>query len=316
MVKRIRPSPTPMAQRVRSALVTLMILAPIFAPAATMADTVIQWLQKDAKAEKAYSIWGLKLRLIASPKRDPESLKLVAISPEGASITVYGAKDYLPLVATVLITHLDPLHSKVDVVFGVFSGGAHCCEKITVLSLTNRRWRTIDLGLWDGDSIPKPQTAQGKIALAFPDNNFLYAFASYAESAAPPKILRIENGRIIDASADPAFRSLNRENMIEARKLCAEGGNGGCAAYVASAARVGLFHQAWNFMLRHYDRQSHWQMAFCGTPGNGKCVHTVSFDDFPKALAWFLRKTGYLPPSGSGAPEAPARPFVPRTTMP
>ena len=297
-------------------LIMLIALLAIFSPAVAKADTLIKWSQENARAQQNYSVDGLKLYLVTNKNSAEQSLKLMVVSPAGKSITLYGTKKYLPLLADVLITHLDPLHSKIDVIFGVFTGGAHCCEKIKVLSLIDQRWRMTDLGRWDGDSIPKPRTVKGKVVLVFPDNAFLYAFASYAESGTPLKILRIKNGRVVDESADLDFQTLNRENMIENQSLCAQGGNGGCAAYVASAARIGLFQKAWNFMLTHYNRKSNWKIEFCAVPEKDKCARAIVFDGFPKALAWFLQKYGYLPPAGNGTRKAPARLFLPRTTIP
>ncbi|MGH7109816.1 MAG: hypothetical protein ACREFK_05250 [Stellaceae bacterium] len=303
-------------QRWPISLVLMIAALAILPPAPVMADTLIKWSQQEAGTQKDYSVDGLRLHLISNKNDDEGSLNLTVISANGAKITIYGSRKYLPLVADLLITHLDPQHSKIDAIFGVFTGGAHCCEKIKILSLIDNKWRVIDLGLWDGDWIPEPQAVNGKVVLAFPDNDFLYAFASYAESAMPLKILRVENGRVADESANPDFASLNRENMIENQKLCAQGGNGGCAAYVAAAARLGLLRQAWNFMLDHYDRHSGWQLGFCAVPAKDRCVRAVTFASFPKALVWFLRKYGYLPLPGSGAEKAPARAFRPGTTMP
>lgn len=200
----------------------------------------------------------------------------------------------LPVGAEVRITHLDPVYSKVDVMFGAFTGGAHCCIEIKVLSLIDGHWRINNLGNWDGDSMPKPQRVDGKTILVFGDNVFLYAFAPYALSATPLKILRVENGQVVDVSRDPSFNALHRQNMIENKKYCAQGSNGGCAAYVGSAARIGEIRKAWKFMLRHFNHKRDWQLEFCDIQVHEKCLRPVSFTSFPKALAWFLRKHGYL----------------------
>ena len=92
---------------------------------------------------------------------------------------------------------------------------------------------------------------------------------------------------------------LHEENMLQNRKSCVEDhNNGACAPYVASAARIGQFAEAWKVMLQNYDRESDWQLNFCAVAGaNGDCANSASFKTFPQALDWFLHQHGYLPAS-------------------
>jgi hypothetical protein len=275
------------------------------------ADTVIEWEKEKDGPKKDYSIDGLGITITDATNEKGESPRLQVTSRGGADATVYGAERSLDIPVKLRITKLDPAHSDTDVMFGVFTGGAHCCTAIKILSLIDGRWRVVDLGSWDGDEMPAPQdlSGNGKPALVFGDDAFLYAFASYAESATPLKILRVRNGETVDVSADPAYASLHRQNMIATRKLCAERSNGGCAAYVAGAARIGMFRQAWEFMRKNYNRQDGWDLNFCDVPDKGKYAQPVTFHSFPRALDWFLRKHGYLPtittpPLASGARQA------------
>jgi hypothetical protein len=259
------------------------------------ADTVIEWAPGKDGPQKSYTVDRIKLTLAAGENADGESPRLDVASNDGAAITVFGAERSFPDMPVKLrVTRLDPSHSDADIMFGVFTGGAHCCMAIKVLSLIKGTWKLIDLGMWDGDEMPEPKDTNGMITLAFYDNAFLYAFASYAESFAPLKILRIVAGSEIDVSAAPELMQLHRENMTEARQSCLEHHNGACAAYVASAARLGMFPEAWNVMLANYDPHSDWQLEFCEVPGKDQCARSVTFDSFPRALDWFLHKNGYL----------------------
>ena len=71
-----------------------------------------------------------------------------------------------------------------------------------------------------------------------------------------------------------------------------------CAAYVASAARLGRFDQAWSEMLRAYDRNSNWPL-----PGDCRVAlvdyrcpegQRTEYADYPEALRAFLVQQGYI----------------------
>jgi hypothetical protein len=284
-------------------ITVLALMLVLASPIEAGADTLIDWSQDKDGGQKTYTVDGVRITLSAIKNSHDESPRLEVTSPGGTTTSIFGPEQHLAMSATVRVSHLDPAHSDIDVMFGAFTGGAHCCIAIKVLSLIGGSWRVADLGPWDGDGMPEPQEVSGRVALVFGDNEFLYAFAAYAMSATPLKILQVQNGEIVDVSTEADFKALHRQNMVESQKLCATRSNGACAAYVASAARLGLFAQAWNFMLTHYDRRSDWSLEFCDIPGKDKCAKSVAFDSFPNALDWFLHKHGYL----AGLPPAPGR---------
>jgi hypothetical protein len=186
------------------------------------------------------------------------------------------------------------------------SGGTHCCDDVKLVLPEARRFTTIDLGRWDSRSVglENPDIdGEGTVDFRFLDEGFLYAFASYADSVAPPRIFNVVNGVVIDVSAEPAFRELFVEAMQEARVVCLhpEDGrspNGGCAAYVASAARAGRFDEAWAEMLGAYDRTSDWPLpSGCRTAlVESQCPagQEIEYPDYPDALRAFLIDHGYL----------------------
>ena len=73
-----------------------------------------------------------------------------------------------------------------------FTGGAHCCTIMKVLTFVDGRWETVNVGEFDSDG---PQiedlNGDGVVELVGKDESFDYAFASYAESYAPPKVYRL-----------------------------------------------------------------------------------------------------------------------------
>jgi hypothetical protein len=146
------------------------------------------------------------------------------------------------------------------VYFQSFSGGAHCCNRIQVALVRPGGIRVVDFENWDGDygEMPRDVDGDGVVDFVHVDNAFLYAFSSYADSWAPPLIFNIIGDEAVDVSTRPSFRRLFQDSVNRTRGTCAprpdRSPNGACAAYVASAARIGQFEAAWARMLRSYDR--------------------------------------------------------------
>ena len=140
-------------------------------------------------------------------------------------------------------------------------GGAYCCLRVQVAIPHGRRLRVIALGSFDSeylDPLPSDIDRDGRVDFVFPDDRFLYRFGSSADSVQPPLILNIVNGAKQDVSNRPGFRPLFQKAMRESRRGCLrrDRPNGACAAYVASAARVGQLNQAWPEMLKAYDQKT------------------------------------------------------------
>lgn len=190
------------------------------------------------------------------------------------------------------------------VLFQTYTGGAHCCNQVYAVLPDGSRLRVVDLGEWDGgpsDTLPTDVDGDGRLDFVFSDNSFLYLFASYADSFAPPLILNIVDGRTEDVSDRPGFRPLFEQSMRESRAVCVDPRrtpNGACAAYVASAARIGRFDEAWAEMLTHFDLNSTWELpagcrqqrvaSECPEPAR------ITFGDYPSALRYFLVSAGYI----------------------
>ena len=193
------------------------------------------------------------------------------------------------------------------VLFQSFSGGAHCCTTFELVYPEESRLRIVDLGEWDGgywDDLPTDRNGDGRLDFVFVDNAFYYAFASYADSWAPPTIRNVVGGEVLDVSTEPSLRTVFEEEIARERQACVspEDGaipNGACPAYVASAARLGRFDSAWAEMLRSYDPNFEWTLPTgCKVdPGEGLCPEDqqVEYDNYPDALRAFLIDLGYIP---------------------
>jgi hypothetical protein len=186
-----------------------------------------------------------------------------------------------------------------------FTGGAHCCNAIQVAVIEGRRIRVVELGFWDGEGgdMPRDEDGDGLVDFVQRDDSFLYAFTYYAASLAPPRVLNIVDGRVVDVSDRPGFRGLFQAFVNDVRSSCLapEGDaepNGACAAYVAAAARAGQFDAAWARMLRAYNRRSDWELPTgCRVDvGNAECppASVIRYRTYPEALRYFLVRRGYI----------------------
>jgi hypothetical protein len=185
-----------------------------------------------------------------------------------------------------------------------FSGGAHCCNTVTLAGFSNGSLKTLELGSWDGDNLPLPKdiNKDGVADIVVSDNSFLYAFASYASSYAPPQILNVRNGKVLDVSRGAGYRPLFAETMREAGEQCTSASdgdsrNGACPAYVATAARLGKLGEAWRRMLAAYDPSTDWDFPTGCKVSRSPCPAgaEVQAKSYPEALLNFLRSGGYVP---------------------
>lgn len=198
-----------------------------------------------------------------------------------------------------------------------FSGGAHCCTSIQLAGYSGGKLKVLDLGSWDGDTIDVPTdvSGDGVVDFVMHDNSFLYAFASYADSYAPPKILNVIDGEVKDVSSGPAFRSLFAKEMRDAGQRCRPGlgmtANGACPAFVAAAARVGHLERAWAQMLAAYDATADWDLPTgCLVSDRDGCPEgaEIVYKSYPEALLAFLKREGYI--AKSWLPPEAFRPAV------
>jgi hypothetical protein len=269
--------------------------------------TNIDWSYAQHREPVRYRSGGVDLTLRGQPDADsPELIRpvLTVAMPGFAPVQVEGADTPESFDHRVTVGRWDA--RRPYVLFQSYSGGAHCCTQVQIIYPENGRLQVVDLGEWDSgywDHLPTDRNGDGRIDFEFVDNGFLYAFASYAESSAPPLIMNVVGGRAVDVSTDPSFGPLYERSLAAERQACVhpEDGrtpNGACAAYVASAARLGRFDQAWSEMLRSYDRNFDWPL-----PGDCRVAlvdyrcpegQRTEYANYPEALRAFLVQQGYI----------------------
>ena len=209
--------------------------------------------------------------------------------------------------AVIQIAEMDPGNPYPEVLLSSFTGGAHCCNQIQVLTSdrNGQSWREVALGPFDGaDSPAEDPLRNGRFLIVDVDNRFLYRFDCYACSTAPARIWQLDGNEFVDVSHRPEFQPLHRRNLQRMaewfKQKNHESANGFLAGYVANKALVGELYDGWDRMTQRYDA-SDWGLTECegNLNENGKCLgREVVYSSFPEALRAFLIKTGYVRPSG------------------
>lgn len=278
------------------------------------AGEAFEWSADKASPETLLQVGPLVVRITHRTDGDLAT-PLVTVSNGVDSVTMVGelvSSGYTHRISAVRnIAGAPPV-----VMLQSFSGGAHCCNTVQLAGLSGGKMKLIDLGSWDGDEIPVPTDLNGDGQADFVerDNAFLYAFAAYAMSYAPPTILNVTGGRIVDVSRKPAYRRLYLDEMATAGAVCRTAldgmdRNGACPSYVASAARVEMLEGAWADMVRSYSATEDWAYPTgCTFKTNSECPEAsrIVYKSYPDALLAFLKEHGYIeaawmPPALSGA---------------
>jgi hypothetical protein len=276
----------------------LCALAVLFATPA-LAVPMTTWDAKQNGDPKVYNVSGLSLTLASGKDEDKSTIPTLTIHAPGAPpFKIDGDSAFDDAAASFAVGRFDPKSPAPQVVFASYTGGAHCCSHVLLAERAGAGWQLVDLGLWDGDGMgAAPAGINGAADFVFRDNSFLYTFESYAGSWPPLQILNVVGGKVIDVSAAPRYRKLFAQDMVKAKAQCAQKSNGGCAGYVADAARAGQFDEAWKFMLAHYEAHADWDYPT-------RCIGAMADDtckgkelkprDYPQALRWFLEDHHYI----------------------
>lgn len=256
----------------------------------------VEWTAEDGPVHFEAGTLGIDLSAVL--KGDLHATKVTLTESGSAKTDWTGDGTSWSSAAKIALVRLTPDDVRPRVLLSSFSGGAHCCASLTMLTLDQGRWQLTEFGAWDGDTptLPTDLNADGVKEFTSVDQAFLYAFASYAESWAPPVIQVVEGQEIRDVSGQLRFRPVFATAADRAKASCLETSNGACAAYVAAAARAGTLDEAWTVMLRSYDQASDWTLpTACRLRTAGECPSEakLTFGTFPEALQWFLGEHGY-----------------------
>ncbi len=277
----------------------LALLAIVLASTTASAAPARTWTAGDKI--NTFKVGALTLQFAQAHDEDGANIPVLQIRSAGApALTIVGQSGTNPVTANWVVASLDRSNTLPQVMFSSFSGGAHCCSHIFIAEKLRGGWTAFDLGMFDGDGlveVPRDVDGDGVLDIVRVDNRFLYTFTSYADSFAPPVVINIANGQVNDVSKAPRYKKFIAGWMADARAKCAQRNNGACAGYVADAARIGRFDEAWKFMLANYDPALRWDLPgrCAGTLVNGQCKgKSIKPRDFPQSLRWFLEDSGYI----------------------
>lgn len=266
-------------------------------PALTLpADRVLPWTARAQPHPLRYRWGDLLISIRARPARDGLVVPEVTVSQPRP--VMQGPQPPAPPPLTLRSTPASPtsehglLVGRLDgeghrfLMWQAYTGGAHCCFDIQLILLDGPERGIVSLGIFDMEmmmEVPADVDGDGRTDFVMRDNSFLYAFASFAGSFAPPQIWNVERGRTVNVSAAARYRPLFVEAIAETGPICLDprGGedrNGACAAFVAASARIGDFEGAWRAMLGGYDRRDDGHRD----------------GPFPRRLRAFLVAHGYL----------------------
>lgn len=191
-----------------------------------------------------------------------------------------------------------------SVVIEGYTGGAHCCATLRVVTPVGGKLTLIEFEAVDGsgaEAFPTDIDGDGKADFLRQDDRFRYQFSSGAGSLSPPVIFNIVDGNLIDVSKEPRFRSVWERFAAEARGSCADktqsDRNGACAAYAAAGARLGNSESTTREAesLAAKGKKLDLPTACYVVPVDGECPAGKEriFRTFGEALRWFLSDTGY-----------------------
>ena len=206
------------------------------------------------------------------------------------------------MIPMVQIIEMDASNDAPEILVQQYSGGAHCCNEMTVISKTDDgTWAEIQVGAFNGGpdaGIASDLNGDGTAEIKTIDNRFLYQFASYAGSFAPVQILAIRNGAVEDVTADEAFEWQVRADLDDVGMIPDSGPprNSWLATYTALQLLLGE-PEPFARADTEFDPDSDWGLQYCLDDGVAEydCPDDrVATRTFPEALRLFLTQTGYM----------------------
>lgn len=215
--------------------------------------------------------------------------------------------------STARVIRLDPTTPLPQIIFSTYTGGAHCCTATRIVTQDPAGgWQVLDAGTVDGEGYALEDVDDDSyVELLGVDNSFLYAFASYAESYAPPVVMRVSGGQLRTVTQTESILPYLRRNLREMELSAADSpglwtNKGFLAGWVAAKAQLGEVESAWPRVLAAPTEPD----AFLMRP----CTENLSANECPpgqrrqrsfaEALREHLRRNGYPVPALADAATA------------
>jgi hypothetical protein len=250
---------------------------------------------------------GVTVTVTPGPADDESDAVVVVQFPGVAPYRVPRDEDRKSIYGlTVGIGRMAADDSVPTVLLGGYTGGAHCCATLQVISLIDGRPISEMLPMTDGDALdrfPRDIDGDGTSDIRWNDDSLLYQFASHAGSWQVPRIYNIVGGKSVVVSREPRYARIFRDFAKKALRSCRRNTtpeNGDCAAYAYAMAILGRPEEG----IRTADSLVRapvplWLPEDCegGFDEEGNCPEgkLITFDAFEPALRYLMRKNGYLP---------------------
>ncbi|MHA6718435.1 hypothetical protein ACX40Y_03190 [Sphingomonas sp. RS6] len=296
----------------------MSLVSPAFAQTASEqvpAGTFRFWKPKDGRV--SWQSGGVRIQIEPAPCETPPQTEGCRWDPQNNQPLVTVEAPGLPVYRVlgdsqssyyrVAVVRFEPGDARPGVVIENQSGGSAGGVREQLLIPQRQGFRQAFLpGQLQGELPARLSdlSGDGRIDFVLGDGRFAYQFGCGACTPRPPVVLTVRRGQPLDVSREPAYAAIFRRDMARLRARCFNPAdadrNGSCAAYVADAARISQFPDAWQQMLRHYNRESRTLWQDCDVSpsrwaGHGcPAGHQSHYRDFPESLAAFLRKAGYI----------------------
>lgn len=261
---------------------------------------------KDDAQSASVTVGNLTATVTMVPPADPTVGTLPVLTVALDDIKVAEATgsetDFDTTAARASIAEIDPANDTGEVYFASYSGGAHCCTTIIVVDKVGDAWDVIPVGDFDGDGdYLEDLDGDGVAEIVTVDNRFLYQFDSYAASAmAPLVIYSVQEGKVVDLTAETRFLPNHREWLAEMEEAVAPEdrwtSRGFLAGWLGEKIRLGEGAAAWGEINANWDAATDEGIEICTTGGDPEeCAaadrQTVKF---PEGLRLFLNENGYV----------------------
>ncbi|MFO1034985.1 MAG: hypothetical protein U1E15_13265 [Hyphomicrobiales bacterium] len=214
--------------------------------------------------------------------------------------------EYSQFESNAGLVRLDPATDAPQLVFTRYTGGAHCCTETWIVSSPKdgTGWTLIDTGPLDGGGYSyEDLDGDGALELVHPDNDFLYAFDSYAGSYAPVRVQQLRGGKLVDVSDMDAFRPVLRRDLarMEFEAKLDPGlwkSNGFLAGWLAAKMRLGQGEEAWQVVSENLESGTDFGPMICTSAKEPNDLENCPDQDqvrvpIRKALAQFLNERDY-----------------------
>lgn len=265
-------------------------------PAEVPSEVMLPWAEAPEGRERMMSAAGLSVTF--QPVQSGKAPAVVVSDARGAKLRVQGGVNLGSDQTNLFGIGRLGGAGQPPVVILATPNGQDCCRQVRVVYAAGRQLGIAELGEAPADvaeRFPTDMNGDGRREWILPDRRFTAVFGP--SSPPPPMVFRFEGGRFRDVSAASEYGEVFANHLAPAQRLCTLGSSGACAAFVASAARLGKAQWGWDIMLRNYSRDRiHDARVACealSEPEQGACSVEAEAG-FPARLRRFLLEAGYV----------------------